>query len=262
MLQRSHRAMEYAMTHRAGVTGLAERYERPGEVRTLVERVQKWAVAPEACQNCQSLPAVRFAELPLCGRCHAQRAERLGLRKGDVVGLRPVVERAEELPTNDKRLEGYAIRFNEKSVELWGFFEIIRPSAADRLVSDKPDLRALWNHDSAEPMGRVSAGTLRVEKRTRGVWVEIDPPQSAAARIESVARRDVTGQSFGFVALTDDWWLEDGIPHREILDMEVIEISPVSFPAYPSTTITAVNASARSEWHVEQKTAERLRLVR
>lgn len=254
--------IEIAMTHRAGLAGAAERCLRPKVVRDIATRVQKWAVAPEVCKSCSNLPAVRYVEgLAMCGRCHTQRAERYGRRDGESL-LPSVQTRADQPSPTGKRLEGYAIRFNEKSVELYGFFEIIRPAAADRMVSEKPDLRALWNHDSSQPIGRSTAGTLRYEKRSKGIFVEIDPPAWAAGYVESVDRRDVTGMSFGFMALEDDWWLEDGMPHREILDMEVIEVSGVSFPAYPTTSIKAINASQRSELGREHETAQRLRMVR
>lgn len=260
MFRNSNLPLEIAMTHRVGAGGATERCLRPESVREVVTRVTRWAVAAESCQSCHSLPAARLAGgLPLCGRCHQHRAERLGYAYGE---LRARVERADDPEPADQRLQGYAIRFNEKSVELFGFFEIIRPVAADRLESEKPDLRALWNHDSSETIGRVSAGTLRAAKRTRGVWVEIDPPRWAARHVESIARRDIQGMSFGFYALDDDWWLEDGVPHREVLDMEVTEVSPVSFPAYPTTSIKAVNAGERSELWRERETAERLRLAR
>ena len=153
-------------------------------------------------------------------------------------------------------------KFNEPSVDLFGFTEIIKPSAADRLVAEVPDLRALWNHDSAATIGRVTAGTLSVTKRTRGVWAEIQPPRWADGHVESVRRRDVTGMSFAFVALDDQWHLEDGEPVREIIDMDVFEVSAVSFPAYPTTSLTVVPAGARSSRALEQDTATRLRVAR
>lgn len=261
MFRSSNGTIELAMTHRVGAEGTVERCLRPTDIREIADRMSKWAFTPEICKSCSRLPAMRCANgEALCSRCHAQRAERRGvLAFGE---LRTSVARASEPEPDTKQLHGYAIRFNEKSVELWGFFETIRPAAADRMVAEQPDLRALWNHGSAEPLGRYSAGTLRYAKRSKGVWVEIDPPQWAARHVESIERRDVTGMSFGFIALEDDWWLEEGIPHREILDMVVVEVSPVSFPAYESTSIKAVRGDSRSSLLHERQTAERLRLAR
>lgn len=258
------RSIEYAITHRVGAGGTAERCLRPAAIREVAERVQRWAVTSEACRSCQGAPALRLTEgLALCPRCHAHRAERLGRAPWSTTGIAPHVQRAEDAPPPpDRELHGYAIRFNEKSVELWGFFEFIRPSAADRMEAEKPDIRALWNHDDSEPIGRYSAGTLRAVKRSVGVWTEIEPPRWASRYVETVERRDVTGMSFGFIALEDDWWLEDGIPHREILDMEIVEFSPVAFPAYPTTSVKVVDAAAgrAARWR-ERQSAERLRLV-
>lgn len=256
------RDVEYAMTHRVGIGGSAERCLRPKAVVEIAQRLQRWTLpaTTESCQSCHSLPAVRLADrMALCSRCHAHRAERLGRAPVDTTGLQPRAERADPIEPVTKQLHGYAIRFNEKSVELFGFFEFIRPAAADRMEAEKPDLRMLWDHDSADVIGRTPAGTLRAEKRSRGVWIENDPPAWASRYVESVERRDVTGQSFAFITLEDDWWLEDGIPHREILDMIVMEFSAVTWPAYPTTTIRVVGKDERKR---ERQTAERLRLMR
>lgn len=254
------RPIEVAMTHRVA-GGVIERCLRPAPVLETAQRMHRWRGAPETCQNCQCLPAVSIrAGLPLCSRCREQRAIRLAHATGD---LRPRIVRAEdEDDGTGPQFRGHMIVFNVKSVDLGGFTEIIRPSAADRMEAEKPDLRALWNHDSAIPIGRISAGTMRARKVTRGVAVEIDPPRWAGDYVESIDRRDVTGMSFAFMALEDDWHLEEGEPVREVLDMETFEGSPVSFPAYPQTDIKVVRAKTRSAWTIERESAERLRLAR
>lgn len=255
------RQVEYTMTHRIGSGGLSEACQRPESVRSVAIRLMQWSTSPESCQSCHSLPAVRlYAGLPMCGRCRENRLIAAGQFQPE--GARPTILRADDDTTStEKQLRGLAIVFNKPSVDM-GFIEVIRPAAADRLMAEKPDLRGLWNHDSSITLARYSAGTMRYEKVTRGVAVEYDPPSWAKGHIESVARRDITGQSFGFYTLTDDWWLEDGHPHREITDMVVVETSVVSFPAYPDTTVKVANGSARSAWEVERWTGERLRLAR
>lgn len=249
-------SLELAMTH-AVIGGRAERYLRPAAVRSIAERLQRWPLQPEACQSCLSQPATAIrATLPLCARCQAQREIQIGR---DPAGLAPKSVRADE-DSAKPELQGLAIVFNVPSVDLGGFTEIVRPVAADRMISERTDLRGLWNHNSDQTIARVSAGTMRVEKRTRGVQVAYVPPSWATGFVESVERRDISGQSFGFFVLDDQWHLEDGAPVREIFDMDVLETSPVSFPAYPQTTLRTVSVGERQQDR-RRETEARLRLV-
>lgn len=258
MFRNSNAALELAMTHRVGAEGQTERCLRPAVVRSIAERVQRWTMQPEVCQSCQALPAAAIrGGLPLCGRCRGEYVIRLGR---DPEGLTPRATRADDGDADGMALQGYGIVFNSRSVDM-GFFEIIRPAAADRLESEKPDLRYLWNHDSSVTLGRVSAGTMRAEKRTRGVQVTVDPPSWASGHVESVERRDITGQSFGFYVLEDDWHLEEGYPVREVFDMSVIEFSGVSFPAYEGTTLKTVSRQDRQRER-QRFVDSRLRLAR
>lgn len=257
-----NRQLEYTMTHRIGAGGMSETCQRPEAVRSIATRLMGWRSAPETCQNCHALPAASLrSTLPLCSRCRENRNLDAGASFRFDFGRAPVAQRADDNTSAEKQLRGHSIVFNKKSVDM-GFYEIIRPRAVDRMMAEKPDLRALWNHDSSVTLARYSAGTLRFEKVTRGLAIEIDPPRWAHGHVESVERRDITGQSFGFFALDDDWHLEEGYPVREVFDMHVIEVSVVSFPAYPDTDIKVVNGGARSAWQIERETKERLRLAR
>lgn len=134
-------------------------------------------------------------------------------------------------------LRGYAIVFNRLSENLGFFRELIDPAAIDRTLTERVDLRALVDHDSSRILGRVTAGTLRVEKDANGLAVEIDPPLTTAGAdiVESVRRRDVTGMSFAFRTLRDQWDETTTPPTRTVLDMLVREVSIVTFPAYSQT---------------------------
>lgn len=145
--------------------------------------------------------------------------------------------------SEDKKIRGLAIVFNSRSVDLGGFVEIIAPEAVDRSLGG--DVRALVDHDSSKIIGRTRAGTLQLRKTSRGLQVEIDPPDTSYARdlIESVSRGDVDGMSFGFRVLSDDWRMDDGVPLREVTDMEISEVSVVTFPAYPATDVSVAQRS-------------------
>jgi len=138
-----------------------------------------------------------------------------------------------------RRIKGYAIVFNSLSVDLGGFREIIMPSAVDRTLSEAMDVRALVDHDSSKVIGRTRAGTLSLRKDKSGLRVDIDPADTTTGRdiLELVRRGDITGMSFAFRTLTDEWRMEDGEAIREVHDMTISEVSIVTFPAYQDTSV-------------------------
>ena len=147
--------------------------------------------------------------------------------------------------TQDHKIRGYAIVFNKLSEDLGGFRERILPEAVQRTLREGLDVRALVDHDSSKIIGRTRAGTLALKKDSRGLSVLIDPPNTSVARdlMESVQRGDISGMSFSFRTLEDDWHMEEGVPIREVIDMIVREVSVVSFPAYPDTDVNVAKRS-------------------
>lgn len=241
---------EYAMT----AWGDGRSCERPSLVRETAERMHQWAAGqPETCQGCQTLPSVGIRSgMPLCGRCREQRQIRTS-----EPGLQWRAE-PEDDPGSPVHLAGLSIVFNSRS-EWMGFFEYFRPSAVDRTFAERIDQRYLWSHNPDIPLGRLSAGTFRMRKTARGLSIETDTPKWAAGYVETVKRRDVVGQSFAFETMDDYWFLEEGVPTREVLDARIFESSAVAFPAYPATTLRVVNAGNRGEWFREEQTREQLR---
>lgn len=136
------------------------------------------------------------------------------------------------------RLVGYAAVFNSKSVDLGGFVEIIRPGAFGRSLKGA-DVRALVNHDPNLILGRTKAGTLKVTEDDRGLRVEITPPATEAGRdaMENVRLGNLDGMSFGFITQSDRWNFSQEPPLRELLDVDVLDVSVVAFPAYPKTDV-------------------------
>ncbi len=146
-----------------------------------------------------------------------------------------------------RRLRGYAIVFNARSQNLGGFQEIIAPEAIDRTFKEALDVRALVNHDSAKVIGRLRAGTLQMQKDATGLRVTIEPdPDISYARdiFGAVRRGDVSGMSFAFRTIEDDWNYDDeAMPLRTVLDMRVSEVSVVTFPAYTQTDVQVAQRS-------------------
>lgn len=153
----------------------------------------------------------------------------------------PTELRAEGSEGERTTLAGYAAVFDQLSVVLYGMFRerIARGAFAGALSGD---VRALWNHDTNLPLGRTKAGTLRLEEDAHGLRVEIDPPTTQAGRdaLVSVQRGDVDQMSFAFDVLEDEWDQdESGTLIRTLRKVVLYEVSPVTFPAYPQTTVAA-----------------------
>lgn len=161
----------------------------------------------------------------------------------------PTELRAEGNEGERTTLAGYAAVFDQLSVVLYGMFreKISRGAFAGALSGD---VRALWNHDTNLPLGRTKAGTLRLEEDAHGLRVEIDPPTTQAGRdaLVSVQRGDVDQMSFAFDVLEDEWDQdESGTLIRTLRKVMLYEVSPVTFPAYPQTTVAA-RAGESSAW--------------
>ncbi len=141
----------------------------------------------------------------------------------------------------ERKIVGYAAVFNSQSEDLGGFREIIMPGAFDRALREAQDVRALWNHNPDIVLGRTKSGTLALSIDEKGLRCEISPPDTQAANdvLASIRRGDVDGMSFGFRTLTDNWRMQEGEPIRELVDLELLDVSPVAYPAYPATQVSA-----------------------
>ncbi len=148
---------------------------------------------------------------------------------------------------DNRRLRGYAIVFNARSQNLGGFQEVIAPEAMDRTFKEAIDVRALVDHESSKVIGRLRAGTLQMQKEASGLRVTIEPdPDISYARdiMLAVKRGDVSGMSFAFRTIEDDWNYDDEhMPLRTVLDMRVSEVSIVTFPAYTQTDVAVAHRS-------------------
>lgn len=134
---------------------------------------------------------------------------------------------------------GYASVFDSLSEDLGGFREIVKPGAFTRTLRDNADVRALVDHDPSRILGRAKAGTLRMQVNAKGLRVEIDPPDTTAGRdiMASMKRGDVDGMSFAFRTVLDEWRMEGPVVIRELLDVELFDVSVVAYPAYPATEV-------------------------
>lgn len=136
-----------------------------------------------------------------------------------------------------RTIAGYAAVFNSET-DIGGYFrEQIAPGAFS--PSLKGDVRALFDHDTAHVLGRTKSGTLRLAEDDKGLAVEIDLPDTQTARdlTASMERGDIDGMSFGFRVTKQEWDETQDPPLRTIREVELFEVSVVTFPAYADTEI-------------------------
>lgn len=135
-------------------------------------------------------------------------------------------------------IAGHAAVFNQMSSDLGGWFEIMHPGAFANSI-EVDDIRALWNHDMNWVLGRNKAGTLRLEEDAVGLAIEVDPPEAQWARdlVESIRRGDVDQMSIGFWTQRDEWRMEGTMVVRDVYEVKLFDVSPVTAAAYPQTDV-------------------------
>lgn len=144
-------------------------------------------------------------------------------------------------PDGGKYIEGYWAVFNQET-ELWpGTYEKIAPGAFDNSLQNN-DIRCLFNHDSGFVLGRQTAKTLELKTDNYGLWGRVkinENDQQALAVYARVERGDITGCSFGFWPVSEEYEEKDGEMHWTVNEADTEEVSVCTFPAYPQTEIQA-----------------------
>jgi uncharacterized protein len=141
--------------------------------------------------------------------------------------------------------------------------ERIRPGAFKRAIAESQDVRALFNHDPNYVLGRTKTGTLELAEDKAGLLVRITPPETGTIRdlvLAPIQRGDVDGMSFAFLAVSGDQRREetkdgattidrggdlltirtvDGrqVIDRELVDLDLFDVSAVTYPAYDGTDL-------------------------
>jgi uncharacterized protein len=117
------------------------------------------------------------------------------------------------------------------------FEETMAPGAFHRTIRQKADVRMLKNHNSDFVFARTKSGTLQLadDPHLRASAPSLDPanPQVQTLRSE-LARGDVDQMSIGFRVRDDEW--SDDYTQRTIKELELIEVSVVTFPASQTTS--------------------------
>lgn len=171
------------------------------------------------------------------------------------------VDDSQGVPT----IYGYAATYDTRSDPIGGmFYERIERGTFRKALERAPDVRALIDHKSEFVLGRMSSGTLRLKDDDKGLLVEINPPDTSYGRdiVTSIRRGDINNMSFGFRTIDDRWEDEGlGLPLRTLLDVELEDVSVVTFPAYPNTEV-AVRSCERFKEEIDLETRDWIRILK
>jgi len=184
-----------------------------------------------------------------------KRIEELRSQYGENVELRTAEVRA----AGDDTLvvEGYASNFDVE-YDLGYFKESVARGAFDEVLED--DVRFLLNHTGA-PLARTTNGTLELSVDETGLKYRaaLADTQDGRDLYKLIKRGDITQSSFAFT-IDKDEWSEDRSTRTITKLGRLIDVSSVTYPASPSTTVAARNMAAAAqeaaELNDEQETQE------
>ena len=137
------------------------------------------------------------------------------------------------------QIAGYAIVWDTPSTNL-PFTEVIKAGALDGV--NLSGVLALYNHDFANVLGRVDAGTLKLAVDDHGLHFVLDIPDTTLGHdvYTNIKNGNLKGVSFRFTIANggETWKQINGQTTRVISKIATMrEISLVSVPAYDDTSV-------------------------
>lgn len=177
--------------------------------------------------------------------------------------------------TSDVSAEGNEITGNPivcgVRTRMYDYIEVIEPGALTE--ADISDVLLTVNHNLNDiPLARSRGGQpgetmqLSVDNYNCRITAQLDVENNPQARAlhSAVSRGDITGMSFMFHVKEDSWERENDVLVRHIQKIDkIIDVSAVTIPAYPSTSISARSAGFsdnQEDGQEQRKRAEKLEL--
>lgn len=180
---------------------------------------------------------------------------------------------ASDVTANSNEIVGNPVVCGVRT-QMLDYIEIIDPGALTE--ADISDVLLTVNHNLSDiPLARSRGGQpgetmqLSVDNYNCRITAQLDVENNPQARAlhSAVSRGDITGMSFMFHVKEDSWERENDVLVRHIQKIDkIIDVSAVTIPAYPSTSISARSAGFENENETEteqqeqRKKAEKLEL--
>jgi len=143
---------------------------------------------------------------------------------------------------DDGRLpvSGTPVVFGAPSEDMGGWRERFASGSLTKTLAEQHDIGLLYSHDTAAVLASLDAGNLRLaaDDAALSMQADLDPADPDVARL--AAKMDagtVRKMSFGFRAVREQWDDEGDLPIRTVLEAQLLEVSAVWLPAYPSTSL-------------------------
>ena len=144
-------------------------------------------------------------------------------------------------------VEGYVNAIERKSRPLMSrmgqFVERICKGAFKKAIDRNDNIRLLLNHDWSRDLGGTKEGTLELTEDNIGLKARATITDAEV--VDKARKGDLVGWSFGFKDREVDKHEENGMPTRDVKDLDLFEVSLLDRqkkPAYEGTLV-----SVRSE---------------
>ena len=142
-----------------------------------------------------------------------------------------------------RHIEGYGSVFNERSLDLGGFVEMIAPGAFDGVI-ERSDVKCYLDHNPEKGIlarSRNGKGSLSLVVDEKGLKYSFDAPHTNLGDevVEGLKRGDYSQSSFAFTVDDEVWTKEaDGTYLRTITKIGgLYDVSIVANPAYEGTSV-------------------------
>ena len=139
-------------------------------------------------------------------------------------------------------IEGYVNaveRLSKPITERMGTFrERVMAGTFNKALKRASDVRILLNHDMMRDLGGIKEGNLKLEEDAIGLRAEADIYDEDT--IKDAKAGNLVGWSFGFYPIESRDTSEDGMPIKELMDIELKEVSLLNknhTPAYDGTLV-------------------------
>lgn len=167
---------------------------------------------------------------------------RINIRADDSVEIEGYVNAVERLskPLNSR---------------LGQFLERVKVGAFKRALERAEDVRILLNHEWDKDLGGIKDGNLELNEDAIGLHARAIIRDKEV--VEEARRGDLVGWSFGFTDRDVETREENGLPLREVRDMDLYEVSLINkkkVPAYDGTLVTVRTADESQSLNISDLT--------